>query len=94
MSDDGNLLMVYPSVMKKMQDEIQRLTKERDDARSRKADDFNETYKEGFADGASQMRERAALACDVEAPGWHEVTGNPCVRLGKTIRALPLEESK
>lgn len=90
--------------------EIVRLTKERDDAIENSCHDsvgdewghFLCPYKkqlatarnEAYAAGASQMRERAALACDVEAPGWHYVTGNPCVRLGKAIRALPLEESK
>jgi len=46
---------------------------------------------EGWARGL----EAAAKLCDAEAPGWHEVTGNPCERLAKRIRALsPAPASK
>ena len=43
-----------------------------------------------FQRGAEKMREMATEVCLVEAPTWHEFTGNPCERLAKAIRALPI----
>lgn len=32
--------------------------------------------------------EECAKVGDTEAPGWHEITGNPCVRIATAIRSL------